>query len=261
MSGMANKFFTSDLHLSHETIRVHCNRPFKTCEEMNEKIVSNINSMVSKKDELYIVGDFAWRDHGKWISRINGSKFLIKGNHDRMNQNLFPDTEDESSIEERHLRCFSGVEQIMEISVDKHRLIMCHFPMVSWNASCHGSFHCYGHVHGRYVHPGLAMDVGVDTNNYMPYSWEDIKKIMYAKIDENRIKAGLYIGWKQIDQGACIGIKSFDAANIIFVVHRGIDNMSAPCETETFLDPGLGDFFCAMGGKHYFSDFRWRGAL
>ena len=27
------------------------------------------------------------------------------------------------------------------------------------------------------------MDVGVDTNNYFPYSWDEIKKIMETKPD------------------------------------------------------------------------------
>lgn len=33
-----------------------------------------------------------------------------------------------------------------------------------------------GHVHGKMPGIGRQMDVGVDTNGFYPYSWEEIKE-------------------------------------------------------------------------------------
>lgn len=246
---MGNVWFAADTHFDHENIRVHCNRPWKSCHEMNEAIVSNFNSVIGKKDTIYIVGDFAWKNHGRWICALNGHKVFIPGNHDKMNL--------------EHLRCFSNnsknpkEDKIFETKIDNHRVVMCHFPMVSWNASCHGSWHIYGHVHGRYVHPGLAMDVGIDTNNYMPYSWDDVKRFMYAKIDSEREKSGLYVGWKQIRQDACVGIVSMTKDNAVLVMHQGRDNISSTHEVRRLSDE-KGGYFEFMGQRYYDSGVMWK---
>ena len=67
-----NVFFTADLHLGHDNIRRHCHRPFGTVEEMDEAIIANWNGAVASKDLVYIVGDFAWRNHGHHLARLKG---------------------------------------------------------------------------------------------------------------------------------------------------------------------------------------------
>lgn len=228
----------ADLHFSHEAIRVHCGRPFRSTSEHDEKILANINSVVTRKDTSYIGGDFAWKDHGHWIHALNGKKILILGNHDKMAQ--------------EHLRCFSQVTQILELKIDKHRVIICHFPMVSWNASCHGTWHLYGHVHGRYRHPGLAMDIGVDTNGYMPYSWDDIRARMYAKVAENRLSGG-YMAWKSVGQCRGIGVTLFRPESLVCVFQKGHDNRTAPWDAKILEDEGGKHIVCE--GKHYLKDF------
>lgn len=54
-------YFTSDLHLGHANSIEFTNRPFSNVDEMNETLVRNINDIVSKKDELWILGDFAYK--------------------------------------------------------------------------------------------------------------------------------------------------------------------------------------------------------
>ena len=56
-------------------------------EEMNEAIIQNFNACVKKNDIVYILGDIAHRtpvdDVNQMIARLNGKKFLCKGNHDK----------------------------------------------------------------------------------------------------------------------------------------------------------------------------------
>lgn len=54
-------FFTSDLHLGHEKAITINNRPFSNVDEMNDTLIDNVNKMVAADDELWILGDFAYR--------------------------------------------------------------------------------------------------------------------------------------------------------------------------------------------------------
>jgi calcineurin-like phosphoesterase family protein len=58
---------------------------------------------------------------------------------------------------------------------------MCHYPLSSWNELNKGSIHLHGHVHLSSKHKwgqGKQLDVGVDGNNYHPYSLSEIVHMM-----------------------------------------------------------------------------------
>lgn len=91
------EFFTSDLHFGHSNIIGYSNRPYSDAEEMNAKLIANINSRCKAEDVLYHVGDFAC--YGKAIgvegSRVNPREYEalinpkiihINGNHDLNNK-------------------------------------------------------------------------------------------------------------------------------------------------------------------------------
>jgi len=64
--------------------------------------------------------------------------------------------------------------------------------MRSWNRSFHGSWHLYGHVHGRLVAQDaeqdwlLTRDVGVDACGYQPWSFEDLREYMAPRVEKFR---------------------------------------------------------------------------
>lgn len=81
------KYFTSDLHFGHKNIIKYEDRPFSSVEEMDEFLIYKWNSKVGKNDEVYILGDFGFVSGtraNELLDRLNGKKFLIKGNHDSM---------------------------------------------------------------------------------------------------------------------------------------------------------------------------------
>lgn len=89
---MNKKFYIADWHYGHANIMAFDNRPFKTLEEMNETLVERWNSVVSAGDIVYVLGDMFWCNADKSmpiLDELNGQKFLIKGNHDRCNDNRF----------------------------------------------------------------------------------------------------------------------------------------------------------------------------
>ena len=73
-------WFSSDLHLGHPK-----SRGIGTPEQAAETIITNINSVVSKGDKLYLLGDIADTYDGlKWICEIHCKYIeLILGNHDK----------------------------------------------------------------------------------------------------------------------------------------------------------------------------------
>ena len=153
-------WFISDTHFNHGNVIKYCNRPFASVDEMNERIVENWNGCVARHDRIYIIGDFAFSRHLDFINRLNGQKHLILGNHDSMT----------SAVEAR----FCSVSQMKEIKVGGRRIVMCHFPLRTWNDSQFGSILLFGHTHGRCVTENLSFDVGVDTHDFKPYSEEEI---------------------------------------------------------------------------------------
>ncbi len=84
---MSKIWFTSDTHYYHSNIIKYCNRPYKDVEEMNEALIRNFNAVVRPEDTVYHLGDFGFShvDKLKYIlSRLNGNKVLIYGNHDKV---------------------------------------------------------------------------------------------------------------------------------------------------------------------------------
>lgn len=81
------RYLTSDLHLGHENIIDHCNRPFTSIDEMNETLIDNWNSCVDERDVVFFLGDlgkFAGQDQlHHWLDQLNGRIVFIQGNHDK----------------------------------------------------------------------------------------------------------------------------------------------------------------------------------
>jgi calcineurin-like phosphoesterase family protein len=80
-------YFTSDTHFGHQRIIELSNRPFNSVDEMNEAMIDNWNNVVSDDDVVYHLGDVAlgpWVEWDSILTRLNGYKVLIVGNHDRV---------------------------------------------------------------------------------------------------------------------------------------------------------------------------------
>jgi calcineurin-like phosphoesterase family protein len=170
-------YFTSDTHFNHENIIRYSNRPFQSVNEMNEAMIRNWNQRVRPNDTIYHLGDFAMGDRSKIrgiLSRLNGRKILITGNHDK-----------QPSISDG----WAQIHDFLELKHDHSLIVMCHYAMRVWNRSHRGTWMLYGHSHGSLPDdPGaLSIDVGVDCHDYTPISHADIGRIMAKKT------------WKPID--------------------------------------------------------------
>ena len=162
-------WFIADTHFQHEAILKHCQRPFSSVEEMNEVLVDNWNRLIGKKDRVYILGDFAFKDHQKFIQRLHGFKHMILGNHDEMNCDC--------------LNHFTSVSTTKMLTIDKRIFCLNHVPFRTWEDCYRGSVHLFGHCHGRMKTYNLSFDIGVDTHNYKPYHISEVINMVKERLE------------------------------------------------------------------------------
>ena len=106
---------------------------------------------------------------------------LIRGNHDG-------DWEDSDAPQ-----IWEDVRDYTEIApgyAKGHRLVMSHYPMLSWNGKARGAIMLHGHIHSRgdrtnarnrdRERPILRYDVGLDANDYRPVSRDQILGLLWT---------------------------------------------------------------------------------
>ena len=96
-----------------------------------------------------------------WTS---GKKFFLFGNHD---YKLKPKDVGHH---------FQWMRHYHELKIGKTSVVLCHYPIHSWNKQRHGALHFYGHTHNSipYVIEGTSKDIGVDGNDCYPHNIEDL---------------------------------------------------------------------------------------
>lgn len=206
-------WFSSDWHLSHNNILKFDNRPFNTIEEHDDAIIKNINDTIPADGILFFLGDFTfkdWKQAVEFRERINCQIAFVTGNHDLFFEKM------PANEQQRH---FLFVKPLTTIKVKDEtlkdgfrRVVLCHYPIYSWNHKYRMSYMIHGHTHHNlkpmYTNTfiaeklktaegieelkvlmqektspfGLMLDVGCNGHNYMPLSWKEIQAIMNTKI-------------------------------------------------------------------------------
>lgn len=145
-----NRFLLSDHHLRHNNIYSFLGadggriRPWaSSSDEADEMMVEAHNRVVGRGDTTYFLGDVAINAKGlETLSRMNGRKILIRGNHDVFKMKKY--AEHFADVRGTHL-------------LDK--VILSHYPLhpSSLPGWCLGNAH--GHTHEK---PVLGHDGGPD---------------------------------------------------------------------------------------------------
>ena len=175
-----NVWVTADTHLGHESILKHCNRPFKNVQEMDDFIIEKWNSKISKQDHVYIVGDFAFNNHAKYLGALKGRKHLIVGSHDSMSSDC--------------LKRFVTVSEQKQIKYQGRFFILSHCPLRTWESCFRGNVHLFGHCHNRMKTYNLSFDIGVDANNYIPFNMNDVIDMVNSREKEMEINHRIITG-------------------------------------------------------------------
>lgn len=182
-----NEFFTSDHHFGHRAVIEYAKRPFRTVEEMDDQLIRRWNAKVSCGALVYHLGDFCFGSAARvesLLGQLKGRIFLIRGNHDKV-------------IRGELVERFEWVRDYHEERMPGGRkIVLCHYPLLTWNGAHHGSWMLHGHSHGS-LRAGAStrLDVGVDTHpNLEPYSYDEVSALLqrrsYQPVDHHEIAEG-----------------------------------------------------------------------
>lgn len=156
-------FFTADLHFNDKNIMLYENRPFENINEMNNNLVKNWNSVVSVNDEVYVVGDFGGDGiEEKFLSMLNGVKYLVKGNHDVRSNDYYRQV---------------GFKEVYDKPVIFEGVwILSHEPIYVCENMPYANI--FGHVHNSPIYKTYSSHhycVSVERTAYKPISFEEVK--------------------------------------------------------------------------------------
>lgn len=163
---MSKDFFIADTHFGDEGIIKFGYRPFSNSDEMNKHLIKNWNEVVTDEDVVWIIGDFCPSNKKcelkAILSKLNGKKNLIKGNHDEESEDFYRDC---------------GFNSVYSYPVIiKEFYILSHHPIHLNDGMPY--FLIYGHVHSNPIYKtrcSHAMCVSAERINYRPISFEEIK--------------------------------------------------------------------------------------
>ena len=158
-------FFTSDHHFGHGAARGLFRRPFPALAAMDEAMMSRWNEVVRTDDEVWHLGDFAVRQPAarvaELLAALAGRKHLITGNNDTPATVGLPG--------------WASVSPYAELEVDGAFLVLCHYPLRSWNRMGRGALDLHGHSHGRLAPLPRQIGVGVDAWSFRPVTLAEIR--------------------------------------------------------------------------------------
>jgi calcineurin-like phosphoesterase family protein len=187
-----NLFFWSDPHFYHKPVIDFCERPFTDLTAMHEAFISNYNRVVEPNDTCIWVGDCFFCGSQKALeimSRLNGKKILVTGNHDSNRQTMLN----------------SGFDFVCEkliLKIAEQEVLISHYPYKysKWynffsktilrrkmprymdrRPENNGGWLIHGHTHEPSKLQGKMIHVGVDAWDFTPVSVSTIESIILTR--------------------------------------------------------------------------------
>jgi calcineurin-like phosphoesterase family protein len=169
---MSKTFLIGDTHFGHANILTFKKqdgsllRNFHNIWEHDEFIIECWNKVVSPIDKVYHLGDVGfknWTSLDNILSRLNGTKILIKGNHDGHKLSQY----------QQYFKDIRG-SHILD------KCILTHIPihpesLTRWKANLHGHVHSNSLLDKRYI------NLSVEVINYTPIDFEYIRTKLVDK--------------------------------------------------------------------------------
>lgn len=158
-------------------------RPYQNAAEGDAVMVENWNRVVKPGDKVYVLGDVAFRpEHLAVMNSLNGSKVLIKGNHDDLQMSVYA----------KYFRDIRATHQL-------ENEILSHIPLHPQSLYRHKTggywLNIHAHLHSEAVMEG---DEGCPDDLMRPHMSEDpryfsvcVERIGYTPISIDEIRSRL----------------------------------------------------------------------
>lgn len=150
------EYFISDLHFGHNNIRKFERTQFADIDKHDQFIIDSINKRVKITDILWILGDVG---NPEMLRHLNGTKYLIMGNHDR-----------------RSLKEYQAyVKEVYTTPVYYNkRVLLSHEP----HPVPEGVLNVHGHLHGSRLNSLNHKNTSIHMVDYKPISATDIQRMI-----------------------------------------------------------------------------------
>ena len=168
------RFFIADTHFGSDDIIRYENRPFDSSAEMDKTLINNWNKAVDNGDTVFVLGDFCESDDEKRIlSKLNGTKILIRGNHDFGTSSFYRK---------------AGFEDVYDMPVLYDGFFMLSHQPLYVNSNMPYA-NIFGHVHNNPMYRDYSKQhfcVSVERINYTPISYPEILRKIDAPISKQK---------------------------------------------------------------------------
>lgn len=166
---MSNIWVVSDTHFNHANILEFtgedgkCFRKFKDLDHMNETMIENWNRVVKPQDKVYHLGDVYFgnqQDAEKILSRLNGKKRLIVGNHDVIYG--------KGNVLQKHFQKLHMWRLFKEFN-----MLLSHVP-IHETSFRKVEYNVHGHIHEKNSPSKQHINICVEKTGYTPVNIEDV---------------------------------------------------------------------------------------
>lgn len=213
---LSDVWLSSDPHYGHvRALEIMPDRPWKTLDEMNEGLAYNHNTTVAKDALCIFLGDMVmgkkFENVPKFLPQLNGTKVLVRGNHDAG----FEETKPERIAKALELYKNNGMVEVYDGLVNLNQVLksfgvdeelpfqinMCHFPyagtpdhddLAEYEARYlhlmpppSETLLLHGHTHKPFqVTSDFMIHVGVDAWDWKPVNLIDLLSVaeLYCKV-------------------------------------------------------------------------------
>lgn len=160
---MSRLFVCSDPHFYH--LNMIKKRGFKDFLDYHKFYVEQWNSVVSKRDVTYILGDLTMeKPHYAILSRLNGIKHIILGNHDCKNKS--------------HLMSLSKyVNKILsskKLKIKDKNVVLTHIPIHPIEFDYRVDLNIHGHLHDLVINDERYINICPEQIDYKPVLIENL---------------------------------------------------------------------------------------
>jgi len=163
-------YVTSDLHLGHTGIVGFRKGLFKNLEEHDNLIIDEWNSVVSKRDTVYVLGDFIWNKSSlRHLPKLKGQINWVLGNHDpKITKDL---------LDGLNINFCAGIWPY------KHGIVFSHVPIHPQELAYRWEYNIHGHIHHRErnIDDPRYYNANVDVQGFKPAPLDYIMEILIAR--------------------------------------------------------------------------------
>jgi calcineurin-like phosphoesterase family protein len=167
------RWITSDWHLGEDRMQIMM-RPFENAQDHVDHLVEQHNALVSSEDFVIVVGDAVNKnapDFLEQLSRFNGEKILIRGNHDRPYSDR-----DFAPYFSEIISDGGGIE----LTVGDIECYATHYP----TQGRVDRFNLVGHIHSAWKFQLNSFNIGVDCSHFRPHDLDERIPFVFKAIQD-----------------------------------------------------------------------------